>query len=150
VTERIEDLIEASSLGTPDAAAMRALTSDGRARQIVARAHGLPCCDSHNIHCEPPPELCCGGCTEAAHNSFPIPHADGSRCVLPVREDMLDFPTGWRLAREGVTHTDPRCSYVQHDGGFLCDCGAIETEWQRRVAEQQAERTDPNAPKEKL
>jgi len=82
MTERINDLIEASSLGTSGAVAMRALTSDGRARQIVARAHGVPCCDSHNVHCEPPSELCCHGCTEAAHDAFPVRHADGSRCVL--------------------------------------------------------------------
>lgn len=40
------------------------------------------CCDMHNRHCEPPSELCCAGCTEAAHDTFPIRHADGSRCVL--------------------------------------------------------------------
>jgi hypothetical protein len=141
--ERIEELIEASSLGTPDAVAMRALTPTERARQIVDRAHGAPCCDSHNIHCEPPSELCCGACTEVSHDALPIPHPDGSRCVLPVREDFIDFPTGWRLAREGVVHTDPRCSYVQTGGALLCDCGAIETEWARRVRDQQTERTDP-------
>lgn len=41
-----------------------------------------PCCDMHNHHCEPPYELCCKQCTEAAHDTFPIPHADGSACVL--------------------------------------------------------------------
>lgn len=40
------------------------------------------CCDSHNQHCEPPGDLCCGQCTEAAHDMFPIRHGDGSRCVL--------------------------------------------------------------------
>jgi transcriptional regulator with XRE-family HTH domain len=54
----------------------------------------------------------------------------------PVREDMLDFPTGWRLANEGIEHPDPRCSYVQTDGALLCDCGAIQTEWRRRVQAQ--------------
>ncbi len=58
----------------------------------------------------------------------------------PVREDFLDFPTAWRIANEGVEHTDPRCSYVQHNGGFLCDCGAIQVEWERRVAAQKAAR----------
>lgn len=41
-----------------------------------------PCCDMHNEHCEPPSELCCRHCTEAKHDTFPIRHADGSRCVL--------------------------------------------------------------------
>jgi hypothetical protein len=40
------------------------------------------CCNSHNQHCEPPGDLCCANCTEAAHDMFPIRHADGSRCVL--------------------------------------------------------------------
>lgn len=40
------------------------------------------CCDMHNQHCEPPGDLCCHACTEAAHDTFPIRHADGSRCVL--------------------------------------------------------------------
>lgn len=37
----IEDLIEASSLGTPDAVAMRAQASDEDARRCVARARAL-------------------------------------------------------------------------------------------------------------
>jgi hypothetical protein len=92
----------------------------------------------HNQHCEPPGDLCCRDCTEIGHYTFPIPHADGTRCVLGVREDFLDFPTAWRIAREGVAHTDPRCSYVQTSGGLLCDCGAIEAEWERRVTAQKA------------
>lgn len=49
-----------------------------------------PCCGMHNEHCEPPSELCCHQCTEAAHDTFPIRHADGSRCVLvePGQETM--------------------------------------------------------------
>jgi hypothetical protein len=47
-----------------------------------------PCCDSHNIHCEPPSELCCNDCTETAHDTFPIRHADGSRCVLDTPEEI--------------------------------------------------------------
>lgn len=46
-----------------------------------------PCCDMHNRHCEPPSELCCHHCTEAAHDSFPIRHADGSRCVLDTAKE---------------------------------------------------------------
>lgn len=40
------------------------------------------CCDMHNQHCEPPSQLCCGSCSEAAHDTFPLRHADGSKCVL--------------------------------------------------------------------
>jgi hypothetical protein len=38
---RINHLIEASSLGTPDAVAMRARTTDEEARRVVARAEEL-------------------------------------------------------------------------------------------------------------
>lgn len=38
----------------------------------------IPCCDLHNEHCEPPSELCCGACTEAAHPE----HPRGVPCVL--------------------------------------------------------------------
>jgi hypothetical protein len=41
-----------------------------------------PCCDSHNQHCEPPGDLCCDSCSEAAHDTFPIRHADGTTCVM--------------------------------------------------------------------
>jgi hypothetical protein len=50
-------------------------------------AHGGPCCDSHTIHCESPSELCCSRCTEASHDTFPIRHADGARCVLDGEGD---------------------------------------------------------------
>ncbi len=39
--QRVHRLIEASSLGTPDAVAMRARTTDEDARRIVARAREL-------------------------------------------------------------------------------------------------------------
>ncbi len=45
---------------------------------------GPGCCDLHNRNCEPPSELCCSGCAEAAHDTFPVPHADGSGCVLGI------------------------------------------------------------------
>lgn len=38
----------------------------------------IPCCDLHNQCCEPPSELCCGSCTEAAHPEHPL----GVPCVL--------------------------------------------------------------------
>ena len=37
------------------------------------------CCDLHGSHCEPPSELCCWQCTEAAHPEHPT----GVACVLP-------------------------------------------------------------------
>jgi hypothetical protein len=52
-----------------------------------------------------------------------------------VRTDVLDYPTAWRIQGEGLTHTDPRCSAAQTDGAFLCDCGAVRTEWNRRIRE---------------
>lgn len=56
----------------------------------------------------------------------------------PVREDFLDFPTAWRILRESpdLEH-HLRCSYEQTDGALLCDCGAVEREWERRRDEQQ-------------
>jgi hypothetical protein len=47
--------------------------------------------------------------------------------------DFIDFPTGWYLANQGLLHTDRRCSYIQTWGGSLCDCGAIQREWERRT-----------------
>lgn len=44
---------------------------------------------------------------------------------------MLDFPTAWRLAHRGLLHTSWRCSYVRTWGGLLCDCGAVEREYER-------------------
>jgi hypothetical protein len=41
-----------------------------------------PCCNLHSQRCEPPGDLCCRDCTEAAHDTFPIRHADGSTCVM--------------------------------------------------------------------
>lgn len=40
------------------------------------------CCEFHNRNCEPPSELCCERCTEAAHG-FLGRHADGSHCIAP-------------------------------------------------------------------
>lgn len=52
-----------------------------------------------------------------------------------MRYDMLDFPTAFEIQSEGVEHTDPRCSAVQTGGAMLCDCGAVEAEWERRRTE---------------
>jgi hypothetical protein len=52
----------------------------------------MNCCDLHGRHCEPPSELCCEGCTEAAHGYH---LRDGSRCSNPdlsgYREELLQL-----------------------------------------------------------
>jgi hypothetical protein len=70
----IERRIEASSLSTPDAVAMRERTTPEHARKVMARANGGPCCEF-------PSELCCWRCDEASHAGL-FPHADGTPCVL--------------------------------------------------------------------
>jgi hypothetical protein len=46
------------------------------------------CCDLHNAHCEPPGELCCHECTEAAHPD----HPRGASCVLtPCDGDVYAY-----------------------------------------------------------
>ncbi|MCG5464304.1 hypothetical protein MED01_002470 [Micromonospora sp. MED01] len=50
--------------------------------------------------------------------------------------DFIDFPTGWYLAEQGLLHTNRRCSYIQTWGGSLCDCGAIQREWERRTGKR--------------
>jgi hypothetical protein len=60
----------------------------------------------------------------------------------PVRTDFIDFPTGWRIQDEGLTHTDARCSAVQTGGAMLCDCSALPLEWAARVAHQTGVRPD--------
>lgn len=45
---------------------------------------------------------------------------------------VVPYATRARIARE-VTHTD-RCQYIIWGSGFVCDCGAVETEAARRLA----------------
>lgn len=52
--------------------------------------------------------------------------------------NYIDYPTAWAIQRERGTTLPhhPKCSSVPgHDPlsgpGFLCDCGAVEREWQR-------------------
>lgn len=52
------------------------------------------CCDLHGRNCEPPSELCCHSCTEAAHPA----HADGSTCSNP---DLS--PHRWDGTAKGAT-----------------------------------------------
>jgi hypothetical protein len=49
-------------------------------QQVGQRIFG--CCDLHGRHCEPPGDLCCADCAEAAHDTLSTRHADGSRCVM--------------------------------------------------------------------
>ena len=56
-------------------------------------------------------------------------------------EPLFDFPTAWALQREiGETLThDPKCSSVPGASAlsgpmWLCDCGALVAEWERRHA----------------
>jgi hypothetical protein len=51
----------------------------------------------------------------------------------------LDYPTAWAIQNEVGNQLDhhPRCSSVPgwdpiSGPAFLCDCGAVEREWQRR------------------
>jgi hypothetical protein len=60
-----------------------------------------------------------------------------------VRTDYLDYPTAWAIQDEVGPSLDhgARCSSVPgwcsiSGPAFLCDCGAVEKEWQRRVAQQ--------------
>lgn len=55
---------------------------DGREAMAFRNLMVRVCCDMHNRHCEAPADLCCHDCTEAAHDTFPIRHADGSRCIM--------------------------------------------------------------------
>lgn len=41
------------------------------------------CCDLHNVHCEPPGDLCCPDCAEAFHPH----HRKGDDCVLAIAHE---------------------------------------------------------------
>lgn len=63
--------------------------------------------------------------------------------------DYLDFPTAWAIQKDrgGRLHHDQRCSSVPEwnpvsGPGLLCDCGAIETEWQRLKAAMEVGHAD--------
>jgi hypothetical protein len=47
------------------------------------------CCDLHNMHCEPPGDLCCGECAEARHPE----HPPAVRCVLEIAHDRVAITT---------------------------------------------------------
>lgn len=51
----------------------------------------------------------------------------------------LDYPTAWAIQKEvgNTLEHHPRCSSVPgwhplSGPGILCDCGAVELEWERR------------------
>ena len=60
---------------------------------------------------------------------------------MPANYDLpfLDFPTAWTIQEEvgpDLAH-NPRCSSVAgwdplSGPAFLCDCGAVRAEWERR------------------
>ena len=59
----------------------------------------------------------------------------------PIRTDMLDFPTAWRIQEEMTLSHDPKCSSVPgwhplSGPGFLCDCGAVEAKWREIVGNE--------------
>lgn len=60
---------------------------------------------------------------------------------VPIHDGgtTLDYPTAWAIQKEVGESLDhhPRCSSVPgwdpiSGPGLLCDCGAVECEWQRR------------------
>lgn len=91
--ESIESLIARSSFGDPEALRARAATPAETAQAIYQRVRAAPCCDLHGRHCEPPGDLCCGACTEAAHGMGDASRghhaADGSPCSSPELSEPL-------------------------------------------------------------
>lgn len=60
----------------------------------------------------------------------------------PVREDMLDFPTAWRIQKETTLEHLPNCSSVpgwhpMAGPAFLCDCGSVQLAWEVLCRQQQ-------------
>lgn len=52
--------------------------------------------------------------------------------------EALDFPTAWAIQDAGGLTHNPRCSSVPgwhplSGPALLCDCGAVEREWKRRL-----------------
>jgi len=61
----------------------------------------------------------------------------------PFRADFIDYPTGWRIQKHyGIEHGTPKCSAVQSDGAFLCDCGGVAIRWAELVEAQGDPRPD--------
>lgn len=79
-TRRIAVIREILAVLPPPRPSRALVCGPDQIRQDTAPA---PCCELHNQHCEPPGDLCCRWCTEAAHDTVPARHADSSPCVLP-------------------------------------------------------------------
>ncbi len=65
----------------------------------------------------------------------------GSRPPEAEMSVIMDYPTAWAFIREqhpDPAEHDPRCSWVQGKGGFLCDCHIINAEYERRKAVAEA------------
>jgi hypothetical protein len=62
---------------------VRAALTEWLASADSPREGGDRCCDLHNVHCEPPGDLCCYRCTEVEHPK----HPPGVRCVLEQESD---------------------------------------------------------------
>lgn len=68
--------------------------------------------------------------------------------MTDVREDFIDYPTGWELQRAGLQHVTLACSAVPPDQGgsplggpgFLCDCAALPYAWVERCVAQRVAR----------
>jgi hypothetical protein len=75
VMDRMDDLYR--RLGGFGDALVWVATGDPCER-VSAAVDAESCCDLHNTHCEPPGDLCCQQCTEAAHPH----HPPGTGCVL--------------------------------------------------------------------
>jgi hypothetical protein len=69
------------------------------------------CCDMHNRHCEPPADLCCRDCTEAAHDTFPIRHADGTPCVMDRVDPNVEQVAAILAGAEARRSAHPRLDY---------------------------------------
>ena len=52
-----------------------------------------------------------------------------------VNRNVLDFPTAFAVQRNAELTHDPKCSNIQTDGALLCDCAAVEREYDRIIAE---------------
>ena len=64
-----------------------------------------------------------------------------------MRTDFLDFPTAWEIQNEvgrDLPH-DELCSSV-YSVAFLCDCGAVPNEWERRRRLLEDSSSRSNAP----
>jgi hypothetical protein len=55
-----------------------------------------------------------------------------------VLRRFLDFPSAFAIARNAELTHDPKCSEAQTGGALLCDCDAVQREYDRIVAKAAA------------